>query len=517
MFEKFREGGWLTLARHGAASWGSASSSGATTARCEASWRTLYQDVRELDDGVARAAAHHRTRTRPPPASWCPSYGGVGIHTVLNVFRVVPEPLQEPGLHLGGRHRLGRLQGRRLAWRRWSRRPSATLKQYCSLATTLGDARRPTSFGVGTDAVAEAEKLCRAGHGRVPRRDLLRGQGHLRARERWYQRLLHNETALAIQKRPLLAGRDDGHPARQGELASRVTPHPASESPIPARHGWYPAVGMKPDATPQRRPMWRSGFLYAFLIGAAVAGLLHRPLSGGDLPAPAAPDGAPLFGAGESASARSTRAPRPARAGRRHRRRARARRRLRPLPAAARSSARSSPASCSGRRCSAASRRRPRRSCCPPTVAPFLGVLAQVGVILYMFLVGLELDPGCCASATHATAGHLARQHRRAVPAGRGAGALALSAARRRSDVPFTVFALFLGVSMSVTAFPVLARILTDRGMHKYAPGRHRAHLRRRRRRDRVVPAGVRGQRRRRRAPAARLLTVGADASATSR
>jgi len=31
------------------------------------------------------------------------------------------------------------------------------------------------------------------------------------------------------------------------------------------------------------------------------------------------------------------------------------------------------------------------------------------------------------------------------------------------SDVPFTVFALFLGVSMSVTAFPVLARILTDR------------------------------------------------------
>jgi Kef-type K+ transport system membrane component KefB len=35
------------------------------------------------------------------------------------------------------------------------------------------------------------------------------------------------------------------------------------------------------------------------------------------------------------------------------------------------------------------------------------------------------------------------------------------------SDVPFTTFALFLGVSLSVTAFPVLARILTDRGIHK--------------------------------------------------
>jgi Kef-type K+ transport system membrane component KefB len=33
------------------------------------------------------------------------------------------------------------------------------------------------------------------------------------------------------------------------------------------------------------------------------------------------------------------------------------------------------------------------------------------------------------------------------------------------SNVPFTVFALFIGVSMSVTAFPVLARILTDRGI----------------------------------------------------
>src|SRR5947209_8409735 len=35
------------------------------------------------------------------------------------------------------------------------------------------------------------------------------------------------------------------------------------------------------------------------------------------------------------------------------------------------------------------------------------------------------------------------------------------------SDVPFTSFALFLGVAMSITAFPVLARILTDRRMHR--------------------------------------------------
>ena len=32
------------------------------------------------------------------------------------------------------------------------------------------------------------------------------------------------------------------------------------------------------------------------------------------------------------------------------------------------------------------------------------------------------------------------------------------------SDVPFTTFALFMGVAMSITAFPVLARIVNDRG-----------------------------------------------------
>src|SRR5207248_2014907 len=35
------------------------------------------------------------------------------------------------------------------------------------------------------------------------------------------------------------------------------------------------------------------------------------------------------------------------------------------------------------------------------------------------------------------------------------------------ADVTFTSFALFIGVSMSITAFPVLARILTDQGVNK--------------------------------------------------
>ena len=98
----------------------------------------------------------------------------------------------------------------------------------------------------------------------------------------------------------------------------------------------------------------------------------------------------------------------------------------------------------------------------PTSVAPFLSVLAQVGVILYMFLVGLELDTRLLRKRTHAT---VAVSHASIVlPFVLGCAlALLLYPRVSTSDVPFTYFALFCGVAMSVTAFPVLARILTDR------------------------------------------------------
>ena len=100
----------------------------------------------------------------------------------------------------------------------------------------------------------------------------------------------------------------------------------------------------------------------------------------------------------------------------------------------------------------------------PPTVAPFLGVIAQLGVLLYMFTVGLELHTDLMRQRTHAT---VAISHTSIlVPFVLGALlALALYPRLSSSDVPFTSFALFMGVAMSITAFPVLARILTDRRM----------------------------------------------------
>jgi len=97
----------------------------------------------------------------------------------------------------------------------------------------------------------------------------------------------------------------------------------------------------------------------------------------------------------------------------------------------------------------------------PDTVAPVLGLIAQLGVILYMFLVGLELNAARLRRRAHTV---VAISHASIVaPFLLGAGlALLLFPDLSRPGVPFTSFALFMGVAMATTAFPVLARILTD-------------------------------------------------------
>jgi Kef-type K+ transport system membrane component KefB len=102
----------------------------------------------------------------------------------------------------------------------------------------------------------------------------------------------------------------------------------------------------------------------------------------------------------------------------------------------------------------------------PVNTAPYLALISQVGVVLYMFLVGLELDMDLLQERTRAA---IAVSHASIVLPFLSGAAIALWLYPRysASAVSFTTFALFIGVAMSITAFPVLARILTDRGMQK--------------------------------------------------
>jgi Kef-type K+ transport system membrane component KefB len=92
----------------------------------------------------------------------------------------------------------------------------------------------------------------------------------------------------------------------------------------------------------------------------------------------------------------------------------------------------------------------------------FLNALSQVGVVIFMFLVGLGINPKELRHEGHAAV--LTSHVSIAVPFV-AASILALYLYPRLSDnsVSFTNFALFMGAAMSITAFPVLARILAER------------------------------------------------------
>ena len=100
----------------------------------------------------------------------------------------------------------------------------------------------------------------------------------------------------------------------------------------------------------------------------------------------------------------------------------------------------------------------------PASSLGFLNALSQVGVVVFMFLVGLGINPKELKKQGHAA---VLTSHVSITAPFVLAAFLALYLYPRLSDdsVAFTSFALFMGAAMSITAFPVLARILAERDM----------------------------------------------------
>ncbi len=100
----------------------------------------------------------------------------------------------------------------------------------------------------------------------------------------------------------------------------------------------------------------------------------------------------------------------------------------------------------------------------PVTAIPFLNVLSQLGLIFFMFLIGLELDPKYLKGQMEVAV--LTSHVSILVPFSMGTLlALLLYPLVSNTSVSFTAFALFLGAAMSITAFPVLARIITENNL----------------------------------------------------
>jgi Kef-type K+ transport system membrane component KefB len=100
----------------------------------------------------------------------------------------------------------------------------------------------------------------------------------------------------------------------------------------------------------------------------------------------------------------------------------------------------------------------------PPAALGHLSAMSQFGLVIYMLLVGVSLDHKEVRTQGHAAVviSHVSI----VVPFFLG-GLLSLYLYPRLGEdsVSFTGFTLFLGAAMSITAFPVLARILSEENL----------------------------------------------------
>ena len=107
-----------------------------------------------------------------------------------------------------------------------------------------------------------------------------------------------------------------------------------------------------------------------------------------------------------------------------------------------------------------------------PSSLPALDGLSQVGLVLFMFIVGAELRAPHGARRQLIDAGWISVMSV-LVPMAFGIGAAVLLYERfAPAGVTFPVFALFMASAMSITAFPIMARILKERRMTHSVIGR---------------------------------------------
>ena len=136
--------------------------------------------------------------SQPTAAILVGGYGGLGVHTMLNAVRFAPGHFKNFVFLSVGVVDSGNFKGAS-AVEDLQHHTEASLASYVDLSQRLGMSSM-SFMAIGTDAVDELEQLCLEIAKRFPKVVFFAGQ-LVFARDSWWQRLFHNQTAYSLQRR----------------------------------------------------------------------------------------------------------------------------------------------------------------------------------------------------------------------------------------------------------------------------------------------------------------------------
>ena len=195
--EKFAEGGWLTLLI--------TSSLVGLCVLIQRHYAGIRSQIREMDTilgglGDLRPAgpADPPDPSQPVAVLLVSGYSGLGIHALLSIQRLFPSYYRNVIFLSVGVVNSGRFKGP-AEMEALNRETEANLQRYVDVARGLG-LRATFRYAFGTDVVEEADRMGAELAREYPRSVFFLGK-LIFAQERWTHRILHNDTAFAIQRR----------------------------------------------------------------------------------------------------------------------------------------------------------------------------------------------------------------------------------------------------------------------------------------------------------------------------
>ncbi len=200
--EKFELGGWVTIVLTGSAV--------LVCLLVKRHYNRTYRVLAQLEADFGALPIPEDPKplpafdpSKPTAVLLVGSYGGLGIHSLLSVQRFFANYFHNVVFVSVAVIDTGNFKGVD-GVNDLSSKVEADLKRYVELAQKL---RWPARYemAVGTEAVSEAERLCREISRKYHRAVFFAGKLIFRE-ERWYQRLLHNETAFSVQRRLQMDG-----------------------------------------------------------------------------------------------------------------------------------------------------------------------------------------------------------------------------------------------------------------------------------------------------------------------